>query len=84
VVRYALGQDKELHELTLEELGAFSGLFAEDVFELLTPLQMINRRLSTGGTASKNVVRAIQKAKKVIGREAAEKKGDVKTKGAPK
>lgn len=82
VVRYALGQDKELHELTLKELGKFSRLFAEDVFELLAPLQMINRRLSTGGTASKNVVRAIQKAKKVIGREAAESKGDAKTKGA--
>ena len=82
VVRYALGKDKELHELTLKELGAFSRLFAEDVFELLAPLQMIDRRLSTGGTASKNVVRAIQKAKKVIGREAAESKGDAKTKQA--
>ena len=82
VVRYALGQEKELHELTLKELGKFSRLFAEDVFELLAPLQMINRRLSTGGTASKNVVRAIQKAKKVIGREVTEKKGDGKTKGA--
>ncbi len=82
VVRYALGKDKELHELTLKELGVFSRLFAEDVFELLAPLQMINRRLSTGGTASKNVVRAIQKAKKVIGREVAESKGDAKTKQA--
>jgi len=84
VVRYALGQDKELHELTLKELGDFSKLFAEDVFEALAPLRMIDRRLSTGGTASKNVVRAIQKAKKVIGREAAESKGDAKTKRTSK
>ena len=82
VVRYALGQDKELHELTLKELRAFSKVFAEDVFEVLSPLQMINRRLSAGGTARKNVVRAIQKAKKVISREAAESQGDGKTKGA--
>jgi argininosuccinate lyase len=77
-----LGQDKELHELTLKELRAFSKVFAEDVFEVLSPLQMINRRLSAGGTARKNVVRAIQKAKKVISREAAESQGDGKTKGA--
>jgi argininosuccinate lyase len=82
VVRYALGQDKELHELTLKELRAFSKVFAEDVFEVLSPLQMINRRLSAGGTARKNVVRAIQKAKKVISREAAKSQGDGKTKGA--
>jgi argininosuccinate lyase len=82
VVRYAMGQNKELHELSLKELEKFSRLFSEDVFKLLTPPQMVNRRLSTGGTASKNVIRAIQKAKKVIGREAAESKGDAKTKGA--
>jgi argininosuccinate lyase len=82
VVRYAMGQNKELHELSLKELKKFSRLFSEDVFELLTPPQMVNRRLSTGGTASKNVIRAIQKAKKVIGREAAESKGDAKTKRA--
>ena len=82
VVRYAMGQNKELHELSLKELERFSRLFSEDVFELLAPPQMVNRRLSTGGTATKNVIRAIQKAEKVIGREAAESKADAKTKGA--
>jgi argininosuccinate lyase len=83
VVRYAMGQDKELHELSLKELGKFSRLFSEDVFELLAPAQMVNRRVSTGGTARKNVVQAIRKAKKVIGREAAQGKGDGKTKRVP-
>jgi argininosuccinate lyase len=82
VVRYAMGQNKELHELSLKELKKFSRLFSEDVFELLAPPQMVNRRLSTGGTARKNVIRAIQKARKVIGREVAESKGDGKTKRA--
>ncbi len=69
VVRYALEQDKEIHELSLAELKEFSKLFSEDVFELLTPRQMIDRRLSTGGTATKNVLEAIQKATKVIAEE---------------
>jgi argininosuccinate lyase len=70
VVRYATGQTKELHELSLNELEKFSKLFSEDIFELLTPQQMVNRRLSAGGTATENVVRAIQKAKEVTAREA--------------
>jgi argininosuccinate lyase len=69
VVRYALEQDKEIHELSLAALKRFSKLFSEDVFELLTPRQMIDRRLSTGGTATENVLEAIQKAKKVIAGE---------------
>ncbi len=71
LVRHALRQNKELHELSLNELEKFSILFAEDIFELLKPEQMVNRRLSAGGTARQNVVRAIQKAKKAIAGEAA-------------
>ncbi|NVM56515.1 MAG: argininosuccinate lyase, partial [Desulfobacterales bacterium] len=72
VVRYAIDQNKELRELSLNELERFSKLFAEDVFNLLTPQQMVNRRVSAGGTATDNVVRAIQKAKEAISREVAE------------
>jgi argininosuccinate lyase len=71
LVRYAVGQNKELHELSLNELQEYSKLFSEDIFKLLTPEQMVNRRLSAGGTARENVVRAIQKAKKVIAGEVA-------------
>jgi len=69
VVRYAMDRNKELHELSLNELERFSRLFAEDVFDLLTPQQVVNRRVSEGGTATDNVVRAIQKAKEAISRE---------------
>lgn len=81
-VRYAIGQNKELHELSLNELERFSKLFEQDVFELLTPQQMVSRRVSPGGTAGQNVVRAIQKAKKVIGREVAGNGGHDKGKGS--
>ena len=84
VVRYAVTQNKELDELSLAELKRFSRLFSKDVFELLTPRQMINRRLSTGGTAKKNVVRAIQKARRVVSREASETAGHGKGKKASK
>jgi len=72
VVKYSARKKCELHELSLEELQGFSDMFAEDVLDLLTPQKMINRRVSTGGTATKNVVQAIQKAKERIADEKVE------------
>jgi argininosuccinate lyase len=82
VIRYAMGQNKELHELSLKDLSRFSKLFSENLVELLTPQQMVNRRLSAGGTATKNVTRAIQKAKNAISREMVKGKGNEKGKRA--
>jgi len=61
-VSYALSQQKELHELSLEEVRKFSSLMAEDIFDFLTIEQMISRRKSFGGTAPENVMAAIRKA----------------------
>ncbi|MEI6260942.1 MAG: argininosuccinate lyase [Deltaproteobacteria bacterium] len=62
-VGYAFNCKKELHELTIEEMKSFSALIAEDIFGVLTPEQMINRRTSFGGTAQANVKAAIQAAR---------------------
>jgi argininosuccinate lyase len=62
-VGYASSRKKELHELTLEEMKSFSSLIAEDIFGILTPEEMINRRTSFGGTAQENVKAAIQTAR---------------------
>jgi argininosuccinate lyase len=62
-VGYASNCKKELHELTIEEMKSFSTLIAEDIFDVLTPEQMINRRMSFGGTAQANVKAAIQAAR---------------------
>ncbi len=62
-VGYASNCKKELHELTIEEMKSFSTLIAEDIFGVLTPEQMINRRTSFGGTAQANVKAAIQAAR---------------------
>jgi argininosuccinate lyase len=75
-VRYAMDQNKELRELSLSDLKTFSKAFAEDVFDILTIEQMINRRLSLGGTAKKNVVSAIQKAEEALKLEATQNDSD--------
>jgi argininosuccinate lyase len=62
-VGYASSRKKELHELTLEEMKTFSTLIAEDIFGILTPEEMINRRTSFGGTALENVKVAVQAAR---------------------
>lgn len=63
-VAYALEHKKELNELNLEELQSFSSHIKEDIFDILTTEQMINRRKSFGGTALENVKAAIKKAEK--------------------
>jgi len=65
-VAYALRTEKELHELTLEELQSFSSHIKKDIFDILTIDQMINRRKSTGGTASECVEAAIAAAEKEL------------------
>jgi len=69
VVRYAIEQGKEIHDLSMEELKQFSRRFSEDLFPLLEPRQMIDRRVSPGGTATENVQGAIGAAKRVIAEE---------------
>jgi argininosuccinate lyase len=66
-VAYALKNGKELHELTLKELQSFSRQIRADVFDVLTPKAMVDRRKSDGGTATGNVKSAIARAKKQLG-----------------
>ena len=63
-VGHALENNKELHELSLDELKSFSSLIQEDVFGILTTEAMIDRRKSAGGTATENVRLAIIDARK--------------------
>ena len=67
-VTYALGKGKELHELSLKELTAFSKAITNDIFDQLTLEKMIARRQSIGGTATDNVRAAIKTAKKQLAR----------------
>ncbi|BBO72760.1 argininosuccinate lyase [Desulfosarcina widdelii] len=70
-VAFALDKGKELHELTLDELKGFSSLIQEDLYEHLTLEHMVDRRQSVGGTSTRNVVAAIDAARRVLAGEEA-------------
>jgi argininosuccinate lyase len=58
----ALELGKELHEMSLEALQAFDKHFDQNVFDVLSLEQMIDRRRATGGTATAAVREAIAAA----------------------
>jgi argininosuccinate lyase len=66
-VAHALQQQKELHELSLAELQAFSTLLEADIFEALSTKTVVDRRQSYGGTATDQVKNAIAAAAKALG-----------------
>jgi argininosuccinate lyase len=68
-VKYAIEQNKELHELSLTELKAFSEIFEDDVFEFLILENAINRRTSAGGTALSSVLKEIAFAEEKLKEE---------------
>jgi argininosuccinate lyase len=69
-VGYAMGKNKELHELGIDELRSFSDLIQEDIFDLLTPRAMIERRCCFGGTSTGNVLEAIKRAHEQLAEDA--------------
>ena len=59
-VGFAIEQGRDLSELTLQELQAFSDAIEPDVFEVLTLEGSVNRRNHIGGTAPDQVRAAIK------------------------
>jgi argininosuccinate lyase len=68
-VAHALDKGCELDQLTLDELKSFSPLIDADIFDHLTLAHMIDRRQSPGGTATKNVTRALDEARNALAGE---------------
>jgi argininosuccinate lyase len=66
VVRYAIESDRELYELTIQELREFSELFDEDLMEMLSIEDSVRRRKSLGGTAPEEVRRQIEEMEEMI------------------
>ncbi|NPA58433.1 MAG: argininosuccinate lyase [Aquificae bacterium] len=60
VVGYLAGQNRELENITLEELKRFSDLFDEDALSLLNPYQVADARKSFGGTGREQVLEQIR------------------------
>ena len=61
-VAYGLEQEKDLSEMTLEELQQFSDVISADVFEVLTLAGSVAARDHIGGTAPKQVIAATKRA----------------------
>ncbi|MDY6832558.1 MAG: argininosuccinate lyase, partial [Thermodesulfobacteriota bacterium] len=68
-VAAAIAQKKELHELTLKDLKTFSAAVEADLFDVLAPEKVIERRQAFGGTAKKTVRAAIAAARRQIKKE---------------
>ncbi len=66
-VRYALAQGKELLELSLDELRAFSGLIGDDIHAAITLEASLSARAVIGGTAPEAVRRQLALAKDLVG-----------------
>ena len=65
-VRYGLDTNKDLSEMTLEELQVFSDVIDGSVFDVLTLEGSVNARDHLGGTAPAQVKAATARARKVL------------------
>lgn len=66
-VGYGVQENKDLSEMTLEELQKFSGEITEDVFDVLTLEGSVAARDHLGGTAPNQVLEAAKAARKRCG-----------------
>ena len=66
LIKYCLKYGKVLEKLKLTELKKHSLLFKKDVFSWLSTEASIDRRLSFGGTATKNVKQEIKRWQKML------------------
>jgi argininosuccinate lyase len=74
IVSYASNNKKEIQELSLKQLQRYAPQIEGDIFEHLATQQMIDRRTSVGGTATRAVKAAIRKAEKKLKKSADRKK----------
>ncbi len=66
IVSMLIGKQKSFADLTLKELKGFSKLFEKDIFTALDPLTSLDRRKSLGGTARKNIKKALKEARRAL------------------
>ena len=66
MVLFAMEQEKELRELTLDEMNHFTRQIKQDVYEWLEPASSLDRRNMPGGTGPEVVKKSIDKAKQEL------------------
>jgi len=67
MVKYAVSRGKSLHELSLKEYQKFSPLFDDDVRDISVETSVASRNV-VGGTAPKQVIIALARARRIISR----------------
>ena len=65
-VAYGIETDKDLSEMTLEELQQFSDIITQDVFDVLTLIGSVSARDHIGGTAPNQVKAAAERARQLL------------------
>ena len=65
-VAYGIEKNKDLSEMSLQELQNFSSLIDQDVFDVLTLEGSVAARNHEGGTAPKQVIAAADRALKQV------------------
>jgi len=66
-VAYGIQKEKDLSEMSLAELQTFSSKISADVTKVLTLEGSVNARSHIGGTAPKQVLAAVKRARKALG-----------------
>jgi len=66
IVGYAIKKNKELYELSFEEIKSFSVQAEPDIFERITIENSLKNRRSSGGTSPDGVKKAIEIARKTL------------------
>ena len=66
IVLYAIEKEKELWELSLDELKSFSSVIKEDIYEWLDPMKSVQKREIFGGTGPEHVKKMIKELKKEL------------------
>jgi len=66
IVVYAIGQSRELHELSLVECQQFSPLFEGDLFDAISLEACLAGKRTTGGTAPEQVQRELARARALV------------------
>jgi argininosuccinate lyase len=69
IVLYAMSKNKELDELSLDEMRKFSEFIDKDVFENLSLEQTLASKNQIGGTAPERVFEALEQARLSLDRE---------------
>lgn len=69
LVLYAITQKRYLLQLTMDEFKSFSDYFAEDIYDVLHPKQVVNARNSQGGTGFQQVYTQLQLAQTCLVKE---------------